>query len=176
MKAHRNEPCPCGSGRKYKKCCAEQPTPLKNPFRDGQVSEEEMLERDQRATYLELKNQKEMIENDLPHLKEVAKLSKAHLEGALVKLKTFGGMILALPKSEAGQAILVSTKGQVEQIEQKIKQIAAEVKQCKLNRAKEVILALLEEKFGVQGIADKGAIEVGPNVGPYAEPPELKDD
>ena len=20
-KAHRNDPCPCGSGRKYKKCC-----------------------------------------------------------------------------------------------------------------------------------------------------------
>jgi len=24
MKHHRNEPCPCGSGEKYKRCCAEK--------------------------------------------------------------------------------------------------------------------------------------------------------
>ena len=23
----RNDPCPCGSGRKYKKCCLEAPVP-----------------------------------------------------------------------------------------------------------------------------------------------------
>lgn len=23
-KIHRNEPCPCGSGKKYKKCCINQ--------------------------------------------------------------------------------------------------------------------------------------------------------
>jgi hypothetical protein len=25
MKTGRNEPCPCGSGRKYKKCCLNKP-------------------------------------------------------------------------------------------------------------------------------------------------------
>ena len=24
MKARRNDPCPCGSGKKYKKCCMQQ--------------------------------------------------------------------------------------------------------------------------------------------------------
>ena len=26
MKIGRNEPCPCGSGKKYKQCCADKPT------------------------------------------------------------------------------------------------------------------------------------------------------
>ena len=45
-KPHRNGPCPCGSGKKYKKCCMEKDLdakrgvgqgvaqPLKNSFRD----------------------------------------------------------------------------------------------------------------------------------------------
>ena len=27
MKIGRNDPCPCGSGKKYKKCCLDRPTP-----------------------------------------------------------------------------------------------------------------------------------------------------
>jgi SWIM/SEC-C metal-binding protein len=27
-KVGRNDPCPCGSGKKFKKCCVDQPTPL----------------------------------------------------------------------------------------------------------------------------------------------------
>ena len=27
MKSQRNDPCPCGSGKKYKNCCAIQRTP-----------------------------------------------------------------------------------------------------------------------------------------------------
>jgi hypothetical protein len=25
----RNDPCPCGSGKKYKKCCIDKPSPIK---------------------------------------------------------------------------------------------------------------------------------------------------
>ena len=31
-KIGRNEPCPCGSGKKYKKCCIDKPSPLPNPM------------------------------------------------------------------------------------------------------------------------------------------------
>ena len=27
-KIGRNEPCPCGSGKKYKKCCLDKPSPI----------------------------------------------------------------------------------------------------------------------------------------------------
>lgn len=27
-KIGRNDPCPCGSGKKFKKCCVDQPPPL----------------------------------------------------------------------------------------------------------------------------------------------------
>ena len=26
-KVGRNDPCPCGSGKKYKKCCIDKPVP-----------------------------------------------------------------------------------------------------------------------------------------------------
>ncbi|MCW7753083.1 type I methionyl aminopeptidase [Desulfobotulus sp. H1] len=34
MKIGRNDPCPCGSGRKYKKCCAGSKEPLKVNMKD----------------------------------------------------------------------------------------------------------------------------------------------
>jgi len=47
MKVGRNEPCPCGSGKKYKKCCALRPTELSiatppafEPAADGRSSSE----------------------------------------------------------------------------------------------------------------------------------------
>jgi len=34
MKIGRNDPCPCGSGKKYKKCCllTEHPKPVSEPI------------------------------------------------------------------------------------------------------------------------------------------------
>ncbi len=32
MKIGRNEPCPCGSGKKYKNCCEGKSTPRKTLF------------------------------------------------------------------------------------------------------------------------------------------------
>lgn len=28
---HRNDPCPCGSGKKYKRCCKDRPSSLVGP-------------------------------------------------------------------------------------------------------------------------------------------------
>ncbi len=136
-KIGRNEPCPCGSGLKYKKCCGknrimnEKP---KNTFRDkvaaGEVSEQELLERDQRATYLELKNQAEMRETD-----------RLHLQGAIAKLKVFGNEIFQLPDSEGRAAILEQNKKHIERLEKQLEVSAT-------NRPQRVLLSILEEKFG----------------------------
>jgi hypothetical protein len=37
--ARRNDPCPCGSGRKYKRCCIERERPLTNAEPDRQLAE-----------------------------------------------------------------------------------------------------------------------------------------
>lgn len=35
MKVGRNEPCPCGSGNKFKKCCLNKPFP--NPEQEAEL-------------------------------------------------------------------------------------------------------------------------------------------
>lgn len=120
---------------------------LKNEFRDEvrklDVSEQELLERDQRVTYLDLKNQAELKEADTLHLKAM-----------IEKLKAFGIEIFLLPDSVGRTAILEHNKKHIEQLE---KQMEA----YEIVRAQQVILSILEEKFGLQ-------VE--------AESPELKDD
>ncbi len=38
MKIGRNEPCPCGSGKKYKQCCADKATARATLFSRGLVA------------------------------------------------------------------------------------------------------------------------------------------
>lgn len=35
----RNDPCPCGSGKKYKKCCAQKPPMQRRTFRQIESSQ-----------------------------------------------------------------------------------------------------------------------------------------
>ena len=37
----RNDPCPCGSGKKYKKCCAQKPPMQRRTFRQIESSQVE---------------------------------------------------------------------------------------------------------------------------------------
>ena len=39
VKVSRNEPCPCGSGKKYKKCCGSKDTVLITDVIDHEVLE-----------------------------------------------------------------------------------------------------------------------------------------
>lgn len=157
-KPKRNHPCPCGSGRKYKKCCMpkeegartmsdERP---KNKFRDEvesqNVSEQEMLERDQRITYLRFKCQAEMREAD-----------HRHMQLAIEKMKAFGNEIFQLPDSEGRTAILEENKKHIEQLEKQLESQSP-------NRAQRVLLSILEEKFGEDVVTASD------------EPGELKDD
>jgi len=130
--------------------------PQKNTFRDEikkeTVSEQEMLERDQKITYLRLKNQAKAMEADYLHMQRM-----------IEKYKAFGNKIFRLPNSEGRTAVLDENKKHIETLE---KQLEA----SRLNRAQHVILSILEEKFGLQVEADKEAVQVD------SEPVELKDD
>lgn len=162
----RNHPCPCGSGRKYKKCCMEKEEGArtmndeqpKNKFRDEvaklDVSEQELLERDQRVTYLRFKCQAEVLAVD-----------HQHTQMMIDKLKAFGNMIFRLPNSEGRTGVLEENKKLIEANE---KQLAAQ--HCP--RAQQVLLSILEEKFG-----GKTTCEVDGNVGTDAAgPEELRDE
>jgi len=124
-----------------------QETP-QNKFREEiekqAVSEQEMLERDQRITYLLFKNQAEMHQADCLHLQQ-----------AISKLKAFGNEIFQLPDSEARTSILVENNQHLEKVENQLKA-------TRITRAQQVILSILEEKFGEDAVAD--------------EPEELKDE
>lgn len=111
------------------------------------ISEAEMLERDQRVTYLELKNQAELREDD-----------RLHLIKAVENLKAFGNMVFQLPESEGRTGVLEHNKKHIEQLEKQSKGFVP-------NRVQDVILRVLEEKFG------KAAPPTA-----LVEPPELKDD
>lgn len=147
MEPKRNQPCPCGSGHKYKKCCAgkkeegKRTMEPKNTFREEvkaqTVSERAMLRRDQKVTYLRFKCQAEMAEAD-----------RLHTQRAIGKCKAFGNEIFQLPDSEARTAILAENKAHVEALE---KQLAVQSS----NRAQQVILSILEEKFSREAKAPR---------------------
>ncbi len=42
-KVGRNDPCPCGSGKKYKKCCGREESPAPKPSFDRRLMERELL-------------------------------------------------------------------------------------------------------------------------------------
>lgn len=84
MKLGRNDPCPCGSGKKYKKCCylreqsptAEnslKPQNLRDTRKDDFLSTPETL--------LEAINSlRSFVLDKKPHIKEYHKIRKLHTE------------------------------------------------------------------------------------------------
>jgi recombinational DNA repair protein RecR len=117
---------------------------LKNEFRDEvkkeSVSEQDMIARDQRATYLFLKHQKAMFADDVQRF-----------QNALERAKAFGNDVFKLPDCVSRTDMLAQNKAHIEQLE---KQIA----NCHLPRAQEVILALLEDTFGEETMEVKGVM------------------
>lgn len=70
MKTPRNDPCPCGSGRKYKKCCLTQ---------DQQTAHREHLEQ-RRAEQARIEKQRAEDEAFNRHLLELNELSNQAIE------------------------------------------------------------------------------------------------
>lgn len=149
-----------------------------NKFREElnkrEVSDADMLERDQRVTWKEMKHLAAMKEYDRLHLLETIEIDRSHLQGAIDKLKAFGNEIFRLPDCEAREAILANNKQTVEQLEKRIDQLEELIEQYAPTRAQQVILSILEEKFGQQSttIVEPPSLEEAKG----DEPSELKDE
>jgi hypothetical protein len=81
-KIGRNDPCPCGSGKKYKKCCLLTPTPAKKPPSDvyREYEEDKKLEYDDDYDdyddFDDFDDYEAEGENEVDYLKALAKISK----------------------------------------------------------------------------------------------------
>ena len=67
-KPGRNEPCPCGSGNKYKKCCLAKDAAAEQAEREGQATARQRREReleDDVAAWLQRAEAEDRIEDDL---------------------------------------------------------------------------------------------------------------
>ena len=84
MKIGRNEPCPCGSGKKYKKCCLlkEQNTITENNLElQNQHDDDEDDELNLAELFLNAGvNLHRMMLNKKPHIKEYKRIRKLHHE------------------------------------------------------------------------------------------------
>ncbi|MDR1703808.1 MAG: SEC-C domain-containing protein, partial [Clostridiales bacterium] len=90
MKTGRNEPCPCGSGKKYKHCCYQKNHDNSNE--EGLAIEEELRDKDHDEAYNEsmlrgLLNFRMFFLGRKPHIKEYYKVRKMHGEicGAMIE-------------------------------------------------------------------------------------------
>jgi len=125
-KPHRNSPCPCGSGKKYKKCCMEKDQAaadvearLKNNFRDEiakaanegkeNILEGEMMRRNQRVLMLQLGMKLKIRES-----------FKAHLEFALRCLRDVKKELDSLPHSTGKKMSMISIPNQIEDVKNKL--------------------------------------------------------
>lgn len=123
QKSHRNGPCPCGSGKKYKKCCMEKdmvtpttPTPEpKNSFREEvkKLPEAEQLRIGQESLLSQLSLQALMHERD-----------KEYLGGSCSLLMEQITKLQSMQYSEGIEAIVKNLEQQIRQIEAVINQSA----------------------------------------------------
>jgi len=71
-KPGRNEPCPCGSGKKYKKCCFGK--------EEAEATERERKQEQQEALMTMMVNLNRSLLDDKPHIKEYKKIRRLHSE------------------------------------------------------------------------------------------------
>ena len=117
---HKNEPCPCGSGHKYKKCCMESDqakVKLKNSFRDevAKVPEAEQLRRDQRVLLSQLQFQADVHARDKGHLGD---------DGTAAMIKEQIARLNAMPSTEGTENIINNLMQQLKGIDAAINQSA----------------------------------------------------
>ena len=180
--AKRNHPCPCGSGRKYKKCCLPKeneimeegktiatPHSLKNEkniieLETEKVGVAEMLRRDQFVTMRQLQVHKAMLARD-----EEYNLAAIAYNNAFLK------ELSELPLSEGVSAVEAM-------VQKHIDVLARQVEQSRFARVNDVTLKALEAIFN--GTSEPTCIVEPPAVVAGVlyddteedEPEELKDE
>ena len=123
-KLMRNSPCPCGSGRKFKKCCGKEKhkmetQPLKNEFRDevrdpyAGLPIEELAKRDQAVLLKELRFRKLVNSLNRETVKKVVEQAKS------VRIELMG-----MPKSPYRETIIADLGKTIENNQNQLKAIA----------------------------------------------------
>ena len=172
---HKNEPCPCGSGHKYKKCCMakdQAKTELKNSFRDevAKVPEAEQLRRDQTVLLSQLQLQADMHERDKAHLGKTG--SQKMIEDQIVKLG-------AMPLTEGTDDIIANLDRQLKGIEGAVAQSAPTWAQgVYLRTLKQVLAPGLNESMEAgeitkEVIEEANTIPIRPSVAKKISGPKL---
>ena len=135
-KLARNQPCPCGSGRKYKRCCepkdiaakaANQPKGIKlmqpkekpkNTFRReveaANISDAELMYRDQCVMLMEMENHKSRVDADVVHYRSAIETR----ETELIAFKN-------LPACEAKQPAIEACKEHIKMLNQSLENCLA---------------------------------------------------
>lgn len=148
MTTGRNEPCPCGSGKRYKNCCRNKDAPLKNEYRD-QAAKENMTEQERFEQALKLEKEKvgdevmferdkELLIIELRAIKRSVEGDVDYFEKALTEIDKTIKEITALPLSSRQGMVLASLHGQRQQI-------VANSEKAEFKGSSEVVLAVLEE-------------------------------
>lgn len=166
-KLRRNAPCPCGSGRKFKKCCEQKEQKmeegtrqLKNEFRDqirdpyAGIPQEELVKRDQVVLMEELRFRIDGIEEDRNHIKE-----------AINKAKALRMELLGMPKSKYREECLQA-------LEEQIKHNRNQINSFVTSRKMEIMLLALEKLFSEVPDENEQPNEPDEPLGPLAEPDE----
>jgi len=80
MKIGRNDPCPCGSGKKYKKCCLlkQQNTVAATNDEDAGFDKQDSGLEEQNILFSFLNNFRSYFLESKPHIKEYKKIRKLH--------------------------------------------------------------------------------------------------
>lgn len=183
-KIARNAPCPCGSGRKFKKCCGKEKhkmeTPkLKNEFRDevrdpyAGIPVGELVKRDQAVLLKELQFRFDVNQYNVHALVQT-----------IEKAKSMGNALLASPKSPYRELVLNDLDRTIETNQKQLEaiKISHSMKITKL-----ALEALLTEKPGHHNVEalykeDEEPLKIkeGKRKEGYApvddEPDELADD
>lgn len=163
-KPHRNGPCPCGSGRKYKKCCMPkdqeiekkvgQPA-LKNEFRDEvqrpQRTDAEQLHSRQQALLIQLELQATMHGHDEGYLTE----SCRRLRQTVVGFK-------ALPDFDGKDGLIDNVEKQIVGIQEAIKRSAPSWQQRVYRETLRQVLRDQGASEPASSGVDEGIIEVSP--------------
>lgn len=131
-KPGRNQPCPCGSGRKYKKCCMEERNRIMSTQEvdgAGKVSGYETVPSNDFRKELEAENvsQAELMLRDqivmaraMESNHRQAKFMREMLEASLDELSSTHEFMQAQPHSEGKPEILAAILLQIDQLQERL--------------------------------------------------------
>jgi len=119
VKPGRNDPCSCGSGKKYKKCCALVPAPLESASRGASADTAPLFAQLGAGRFAELEASARSLIADHPDAGILWKLLGAALfnqgKDALESLKTAARLLPADPESHTNLGNVLRSRGRLDE-------------------------------------------------------------